>query len=510
MNNNININLTLFSLARRCSKALYLYEKKEDLVEESPLYHTMLRKDKEVEILAWKLFKDGYDVGEQAYQKFEDFVEYTKFLTTIGSNVIYQPCFQTESGLRCRADILQISSNKKFKLYEVTSRTKIEEENILDLSFKTRVIKECFPDVKVESYIIYLNKGYVLQDEELNLNEFFLIEDFTNRVKLAQVLVDRYVKISQKTLKMDSVPNVGISSSCNNPYPCPLKGHCWKKIEDLNGESVFDISRLWETKKFQLYSQDIVRMEDIPRQVKLNEKQWQQVDLTLQKRAISDPEAIEGFLSDVKYPIYFMDFETSMHPIPKFNFMSPHSHLPFQFSVHHQKSSDAELLHDDFLWNGKSDPRISFIEKLLSILKDTGTVFIYNQKFEEARLREIARVFPKYESKIINVIGRMKDLWEPFEKRHLFHYSQKGSTSLKKVLPAWTNISYEGMAIGNGNSAGEEFEKLASPFISTKEKNQIKRDLRKYCGQDTYALFALLQVLQKIVSDSKVQSHSAA
>jgi hypothetical protein len=47
---------------------------------------------------------------------------------------------------------------------------------------------------------------------------------------------------------------------------------------------------------------------------------------------VSDDLAKE--LSRVKYPLYFMDFETLFPAIPRFAGMWPYAHIPFQWSVH--------------------------------------------------------------------------------------------------------------------------------------------------------------------------------
>ncbi len=96
----------------------------------------------------------------------------------------------------------------------------------------------------------------------------------------------------------------------------------------------------------------------------------------------------------------------------------------------------------------------------------------------------------------------MKDLMRPFEDRSLYHPQQKGSVSLKVVLPAWVpELSYAGLNIGNGVAASEQFEKLAQSFTSRAEKQQIRRDLLAYCKMDTYAMVRLWQVLEKIAQE---------
>jgi hypothetical protein len=90
----------------------------------------------------------------------------------------------------------------------------------------------------------------------------------------------------------------------------------------------------------------------------------------------------------------------------------------------------------------------------------------------------------------------------PFKERYLYHPAQKGSASLKKVLPAWfPHLSYKDMAISNGTSVAEEYEKLSSPNLSDEDKDTIRKNLLEYCKLDTYALVVILEMLQKTVAE---------
>ncbi len=59
--------------------------------------------------------------------------------------------------------------------------------------------------------------------------------------------------------------------------------------------------------------------------------------------------------------------------------------------------------------------------------------------------------------RIAAVNARMVDLLISFCKRWLHHPDQRGSASIKKVLPAFTDLSYAGMGIGNGMDASSQY-----------------------------------------------------
>jgi hypothetical protein len=54
-------------------------------------------------------------------------------------------------------------------------------------------------------------------------------------------------------------------------------------------------------------------------------------------------------LAELRFPTYFMDFETVNPAIPRYPGMRPFDLLPFQWSLHLQKKRGASLEHFEFL-----------------------------------------------------------------------------------------------------------------------------------------------------------------
>src|SRR5690606_8908043 len=116
------------------------------------------------------------------------------------------------------------------------------------------------------------------------------------------------------------------------------------------------------------------------------------------------------------------------------------------------------LLHKEFLAEVNGDPRIPFIEKLITDVGDKGDIIVYNKTFEITRLKEIARDFPEYKEYIASIIDRIIDLMVPFSKKHYYTPEMKGSYSIKSVLPALVSeISYESLSINRGDMASLAF-----------------------------------------------------
>ena len=72
-----------------------------------------------------------------------------------------------------------------------------------------------------------------------------------------------------------------------------------------------------------------------------------------------------------------------------------------------------------------------------------------------------------------------------------------GSFSIKKVLPSLSDLTYEGMDIGNGVEALITYANFDN---YSKEEYDFKYNkLIEYCAQDTYAMFEVLEGLRNSV-----------
>ena len=93
----------------------------------------------------------------------------------------------------------------------------------------------------------------------------------------------------------------------------------------------------------------------------------------------------------------------------------------------------------------------------------------------------------------------MVDLLEPFRSFHYYNPTQKGSASLKSVLPAVTGSSYEDMDISNGELASVLYQSATYGNVSDEERDKVYNDLEKYCGLDTEGMIKIVNELTKLI-----------
>jgi len=177
-----------------------------------------------------------------------------------------------------------------------------------------------------------------------------------------------------------------------------------------------------------------------------------------------DKEAFSHAAAGWKFPLHFIDFETSAVAIPFVGGRRPYETTAFQFS-HHVMAADGTVVHKtDWLKAQPGvDPNFDFVRELKAALsQDDGTIFRWatheNSVLNRIRLQlQEAAQPPKDRDDLVafiesiterkgagkeKVVGprAMVDLCAKAE-RFFFHPSTKGSSSLKRVLPALMRTS---------------------------------------------------------------------
>ncbi len=477
----------------QCEKYLYLYKHHYDWQDPiSTTQQAIFDKGHKVGELARDLFPNGVLGNPYSPREYNKAVELTKELIANGEKVIYEAAFMYNQVLII-ADIM-VKHGSKWKVYEVKSSTSISETYLNDISVQYYVISNSGLHISDIS-IVYINNEYV-RHGKLELDQLFNIESLLEFAIEKQEWVSEEVERLKNVVALKEIPNVDIGMQCTDPYQCAFIGYCWNDIPE---NSVFDISRMHRRKKFELYEQGIVSLEDIPEDYELPASQKLQIDSYINGKTTINEQAIKEFLKTINYPLYYMDFETFQPAIPLFDNSKPYQQIPFQFSLHYQKSKDSTLQHSEFLAEAGQDPRPEFIERLLKDTKEPGDMLVYNKSFEITRLKEIARDFPKYTKEINERILRIKDLMIPFQRKWYYTPEMQGSYSIKYVLPALVpELSYDELEIKEGGSASMSFEGLFSETDLFKVQ-ETRKNLLEYCKMDTLAMVEILNTLQMFI-----------
>ena len=452
------------------------------------MQQSVFNRGHKVGALAQTLFPNGVDASPSSPRAYAKAVEFTREQIEAGAEVIYEAAFMYNEVL-IYADII-VKNGAKWKVYEVKSSTSISETNITDISVQYYVMANAGLEIEDIS-IIYINNKYI-RFGDLDINKLFNIESLLGFAVDNQNWVEDEVERLKEVVRQKNIPNVDIGLHCTNPYQCGFMGHCWKHVPK---NSVFDISRMHQKKKFELYDDGIISLDDIPKDYVLPDSQQLQVESYKNGEAIIDKAAIEEFISNFDYPLYFMDFESFQPAVPLFDNSKPYQQIPFQYSLHYQKNKKSKLEHKEFLAEAGPDPRVPFIEQLLKDTETEGQIVVYNKSFEIMILHAIANDFPKYKKEIEERIERIVDLMIPFQKKWYYTPEMQGSYSIKYVLPALVpELSYNELEVADGGTASIVYEQLIeeTDMIKTME---TRNNLLEYCKLDTLAMVEILKKL---------------
>ncbi|MCW3102438.1 MAG: hypothetical protein JWO09_878 [Bacteroidetes bacterium] len=489
-----------FQKGTQCHKALWLnYNNPELKTPPNEEQRMIMDKGTEVGIIARQLYSGGRDLSENDTVYGRELMEKTQAALKTDEQIFYEASFETlDRRMNCKVDIF-VRSERNTRLIEVKSSTSIKTpDHILDLAFQYYVLKNSsYTGPPLQVYLVYLNKEYV-RGVELDVDELFVMEDVTRRIIDAQVLIKNYLVQFESVLKSQQCPNNRVSEACFKPYPCAFYNHCWK---DLPPITVFNLSRLRKSKATQLIEEGIVELTQIPSDMKLSVEQWVQVEATKKGSPSINHGEITKFLGtlNLDQPTFWMDFETYMSPIPEYQGTHPYQQICFQYCV--LLSINGQIDRREFLAERGKDPRRAFIESLLEDTEGEGKIIVYNQAFEIARLRELAREFPELEGDIQNRIERIRDLLIPFAKKYYYHPLMKGSASIKAVLPVLVNseeLSYNNLSIKNGAMAMSLYEKFQQ--LELEKQIETRRALLEYCHLDCLGMIKVAEALQNLVN----------
>ncbi len=192
------------------------------------------------------LFDTGHTVGEVARRRIPDgrlieetYLEHGQAVRTtqaLLSNAdiptLYEAAF-THQGIRTRVDILNPNGQRGFDLVEVKSSTSVKEEHITDVAIQLYVAEGSGIPIK-RAFLMHLNRDYVYQGGEQNLEQLFSLQDITDSARsFVAERVPNELAPMWKTLQQGNEPDIETGSHCNKPYLCSLLFVLWVHFKQV-------------------------------------------------------------------------------------------------------------------------------------------------------------------------------------------------------------------------------------------------------------------------------------
>ena len=461
-----------------------MYHDKDRIPEPDSMAQHLFREGDKVGEFAKKLYPYGINISfgdfKNNLEKSKELLKEKKPLFEAG--FIFQNCF-------ARADIL-VPIGDKWDLIEVKSSSHVKDTHLHDVSFQKHVYEGAGLKIR-NCYLMHMNRNYVRKGG-IEVKELFNLEDITERVNKFGEGINERITLMLELINAEKDPKKDIGIHCKTPYICPLTKICWNHLPESH---VFTLYR-GGPKFVELYQSGVHAIKDIPDEFRLTNKQDIQKKCELSGKEYVSKEHLKHFLSGLNYPLYHLDFETFNTAIPMFDGLSPHQQVPFQYSLHVVKSEGSEPEHYGYLYNGSGDPRKEFFDSLKENLGDTGDIVVYSAPFEKNILKKLGAYFGKG-SWVESVNSRIVDLLVPFRNFYYYNPLQKGSASIKKVLPALVGKDYFGLGIQDGAEANTEFMRVT--YSESEDKEKVYSDLIEYCKLDTLAMTWIIDKLREKV-----------
>ncbi len=407
-----------------------------------------------------------------------------------------QPIFEaalSAEGALAFADVM-LSSRKGgkrvWRMIEVKSSTEVKDCYRDDVAIQAFVARKAGVALTSVS-LAHIDNQWVYPGG--NDYQGLLVEnDLTAEAFSREAEVKDWIAEAQVISRKRVAPVMSTGRHCNDPNACGFLDYCQSK------EPQFQYPVKWlprvQTKALKaLIEEDrVADMRDVPDTL-LNERQRRVKSHTLSGSVYFDGPNATADLASHKLPIYFLDFETLSFAVPIWKGTRPYQTIPFQFSLH-RLSRTGKLEHEWFLDLSGDDPSRAFAVALIAACGERGPVFAYNAPFEMTRIKELGDRFPRLKRSLLAINERMVDLLKIAEQRY-YHPDQKGSWSIKKVLPTvFPELRHDALeGVQDGGMVMTAYQEAISPKTSKSRQEEIEQQLLKYCRLDTYAMVKLWQ-----------------
>lgn len=480
---------------RQCPKRLWLEVHHPELREDSASTQASFQVGNIVGDIAQHLYdSEGQGVLLDAQRDGFDtvFKRSTELLSS--SQPIFEAGFVSNGTLAFADVMLPVEQDGKqvWRMIEVKSSTGVKDYHRDDTAIQSYIARSAgVPLVAVA--LAHIDSGWVYpgSDDYVGLLKE---NDLTTEAFGRNDEVQDWIAAAHKTVSEVLEPKITTGNQCGSPFACGFLDYCQSQEPQAEYPVRWLPSIQANALKAYISVNPSLDLRDTPDAL-LNELQKRVKLHTLSGEVYFDSEGAAAALMPHALPAYFLDFESIQFAVPIWKGTRPYQQITFQFSLHTLDKS-GKLESQEFLNLSGDDPSHEFAESLITVCGTTGPVFVYNAGFEGARIKELAERFPNFAPALLAIKVRLVDL-HPITKAHYYHPSQRGSWSIKDVLPAIApDLSYAALSgVQNGGMAMNAYLEAIRSDTTPERKGEIEKQLLDYCGLDTFAMVRLWQFL---------------
>ncbi|MDD3053379.1 MAG: DUF2779 domain-containing protein [Endomicrobiia bacterium] len=461
------------------------------------LYRNLVKKDsslsddflileaKNIHNMAKSLFPEGVQVSGIL----EDAINQTQQLISDKNiKTIFAPVFEYK-GFIARADIMH-RVNDGWQIIEVKSGNKWKNKYISDIAYSALIISKHIKCIS-KARMMLLSKDFRLGK---SLDELFTTIDCSFDVFTKADDFNNLLEHSKEVLHADNPPQGKLKMPCKK---CSLFKECTGKDIEYH---IFDLPRLSKLVLDKLCESKIFQIKDIPDDIELTEMQKIVKNCVIQDKIFIRPN-LKIELDKIKFPVYYLDFESVMTIYPLYSNIPPHTQILTQYSVHKCDKPANIVNHFEYIADHTKDCRKIIAEKLVEVLGKEGSIITYSS-FEQQIITKLIKICPHLTKELQSICDRIVDL-EAILRINYYDKNFHGRTSIKKVLPVMiSDMNYSELEIAEGGVALSAFAYMAMGLYEQDKIKQTKKNLLEYCKLDTLALVKMHKFLVDVAENN--------
>ena len=402
-----------------------------------------------------------------------------------------KPIFEAtleHDGVLVRIDILEPDGAGGWHMAEVKSSTRAKDYHVSDLATQLWVAQEAGVTI-TSAAIRHIDNRFVLKRESDWEGLFFDTD-----LKAAACAVARTrpetVAAARATLEGPE-PEITPGVHCGDPFPCEFACYCHMDLPAGPEWPVTVLPNGGGKKWMERGVTDLFALDPAELTSDLHKRVYH---ATVKNELYHDVDGARTAMARWAFPRTWLDFETISFAIPRWLGTKPYGQVPFQFSAH-VEHEDGTIVHREFLSLDGTDPRLDCANALIATVPVAGAVIGYNASFEKSRILELAALFPDLAAALTGIADRVVDLL-PVARANWYHRDQRGSWSIKAVLPTVApHLDYASLEVKDGGAAQGAYLEAIDGACTVERRAELDAALRIYCGRDTEAMILLARRL---------------
>lgn len=382
-------------------------------------------------------------------------------------------------GVQACIDLLEPEGDG-WRIVAVRSTTKAKPEHLAPLATQRWVVTGNGFRV-VSARIRHVDRSFAL-DASGERTGLFADVDVTEQLAPHVAEHPARVAAARATLAGDEPPLV-TGEHCRTPNPCAFADHCHK---GLPPEPLWPVTVLPRSAGKPFARRGINDLMLVPAEALRSDVDMRVHRATVTGQVEHNPAGAAAAMAGWSYPRIWLDFETVSDAMPNWAGCTPYEQVPFQF-IADVEAADGTVVRREFLSLDGTDPRRTCAEALAALPAE-GAAIAWHARFERDVVLRLAHVFPDLADRLHNLAARIVDLL-PVARDHWYHRDQRGSWSIKAVLPTIApQLNYADLEVKDGGKAVEAYREATRGDCTPSRRMALDHALRVYCGRDVEAM----------------------